>query len=317
VSENELDIIIETLISQEGLPSSYGHTVQQTIVPLAKRILELLRQRLDRPVLIGIHGAQGTGKSTLTLFLKEILSRHHGTATASFSLDDIYLTRAERERLAALVHPLFLTRGVPGTHDVSLGQTVIDQLLAAGAGDETAIPAFDKALDDRAPREHWPVFRGPAEVVLFEGWCLGATPESEEALAKPVNRLEAEEDQQAIWRSYVNDCLKGSYRAFFERLDYLVMLKAPSMDCVLEWRTLQEHKLAARHKNAPKEGGSEEGAPSLRIMSDDEVARFIMHYQRVTEHCLREMPDRADVLIPVGPDHSLEAPRFREIPVSG
>ncbi|GAA0850326.1 kinase [Marinobacter szutsaonensis] len=315
MSENELNPTIETLISQEGLPSSYGHTVEQTILPLAHRILEL-RQRLGRPVLIGIHGAQGTGKSTLTLFLKEILSRHHGTATASFSIDDIYLTRAERQRLAGLVHPLFITRGVPGTHDVSLGQKVIDQLLAARPGDKTAIPAFDKARDDRAPRDQWPVFEGPADVILVEGWCLGAAPEPEEALARPVNTLEAEEDSHATWRSYVNECLKDSYRALFDRLDYLVMLKAPSMECVLEWRTLQEHKLAARHADAPKEGGGDEGAPSLRIMSDEEVARFIMHYQRVTEHCLREMPDRADVLIPVDADHSLEAPQFREPPAS-
>ncbi|MCG7201573.1 hypothetical protein MD273_17685 [Marinobacter pelagius] len=315
MSDNELNSTIENLINQEGLPSSYGDTVEQTILPLARRILEL-RQGLGRPVIIGIHGAQGTGKSTLTLFLKEILSRHHGTPTASFSIDDIYLTRAERQRLAGLVHPLFITRGVPGTHDVSLGQKVIDQLLAAEPGEKTAIPAFDKARDDRAPRDLWPVFEGPAEVILVEGWCLGAAPESEEALARPVNRLEAEEDAYATWRSYVNDCLKDSYRAFFDRLDCLVMLKAPSMECVLEWRTLQEHKLAARHAGAPKEGGGDGSAPSLRIMSDEEVARFIMHYQRVTEHCLREMPDRADVLIPVGPDHSLEAPRFRGAPVS-
>lgn len=315
MSENELKSTIDVLISQEGLPSSYGHTVEQTILPLAHRILEL-RQRLGRPVLIGIHGAQGTGKSTLTLFLKEILSRHLGAATASISIDDIYLTRAERQRLAELVHPLFITRGVPGTHDVSLGQKVIGQLLAAKPEDKTAIPAFDKARDDRAPRDQWPVFEGPAEVILIEGWCLGAAPEPEEALAQPVNRLEAEEDAHATWRSYVNECLKDSYRAFFDRLDYLVMLKAPSMECVLEWRTLQEHKLAARHANAPEQGGSDASAPSLRIMSDEEVARFIMHYQRVTEHCLREMPDRADVLIPVGADHSLEAPQFREPPGS-
>lgn len=315
MSDSELNTIIATLISQEGLPASYGATVEQVILPLARRILEL-RQRLGRPVLIGIHGAQGTGKSTLTLFLKEILGRHYGTATASFSIDDIYLTRAERQRLSGLVHPLFITRGVPGTHDVSLGQQVLDKLLSAKPGDKTAIPAFDKAQDDRAPRERWPVFEGPAEVVLIEGWCLGAVPEKEEALARSVNRLEAEEDPHATWRSYVNECLKDSYRAFFDRFDYLVMLKAPSMECVLEWRTLQEHKLAARHANAPKKSAEKSGAPSLRIMSDDEVARFIMHYQRVTEHCLREMPGRADVLIPVDADHSLEAPQFRDPPAS-
>jgi D-glycerate 3-kinase len=201
---------------------------------------------------------------------------------------------------------------VPGTHDLALGHRVLDQLLAAGSGDVTPIPAFDKALDDRVPESRWPVFEGPVQVILLEGWCLGARPQSEDDLARPVNRLEAEEDAGGQWRGYVNDCLKNSYHEFFERLDTLVMLRAPSMDCVLEWRRLQEHKLAQRHKNASKECAGDGGAQSLRIMSDTEVQRFIMHYQRVTEHCLRTLPNRADVLIPVGADHFMETPVWND-----
>ncbi len=300
---------LQPLMDQESLPPSYVRTVEQTIVPLAEHIQALARAR-KRPVLIGIHGAQGTGKSTLTLFLKEILHDVFDCRTASFSLDDIYLTRAEREHLAETVHPLLVTRGVPGTHDIALGQKVIDQLMKAGPSDHTPVPTFDKSMDDRSPRALWPEFEGRPDVVLVEGWCVAATPAKDAAeLAAPVNTLEHEEDPQGIWRQYVDDCLKGAYRAFFGQLDSLIMLQAPSMDCVLEWRTLQEHKLALRQGGALTRGKS---PASLRIMTDEQVARFIMHYERITRRCLVELPSRADVVIEVAEDHSLGLPSFRK-----
>lgn len=312
MSTDDLIRLIQTLIRQESLPDSYESTVVQTILPLAESIREL-RERLGRTVLIGIHGAQGTGKSTLTLFLKHLLTDHFNLATASFSLDDIYLTHEERERLAAAVHPLLVTRGVPGTHDIVLGQQTIDRLRDAGPGDLTLIPAFDKACDDRAPRERWPVFQGRAEVILVEGWCLGAAPEiPDEELAAPVNELERCEDPDGHWRGYVNRQLEGDYQLFFGQLDWLIMLKAPSMECVLEWRTLQEHKLAERLSAAPKESeGSVVPAQNLRIMTDAQIVRFIMHYERITRNCLSEMPGRADVVINVAEDHGLGLPYIR------
>ncbi|MGM0768948.1 MAG: hypothetical protein ACQEV6_13065 [Pseudomonadota bacterium] len=306
--DQPLMTMVQALIDQEALPSSYVTTVEQTILPLARHILEL-RRTTQRAVVVGIHGAQGTGKSTLTLFLQQLLSRHFDCRTASFSLDDIYLTRAEREQLADTVHPLLITRGVPGTHDIALGQRLLDQLRAAGPGERVPVPAFDKATDDRCPESRWPVFEGPADAILVEGWCLGAVPQKDHRdLANPVNALELAEDPDVVWREYVNECLSGSYRSFFGQMDTLIMLKAPSMECVLEWRTLQEHKLARRIKTAPKEGDDE---PPLRIMSDDEVARFIMHYERITRRCLTEMPSRADVVVDVAENHGLGLPVFK------
>ncbi|MDY6841288.1 MAG: hypothetical protein SV429_07275 [Pseudomonadota bacterium] len=311
MSERSLEQTVSALIQQEGLPDTYAVTVENTILPLADRICAL-HDTEKQPIVVGVHGAQGTGKSTLTLFLREILARHRNRSAANFSLDDIYLTRAERRNLARRVHPLFKTRGVPGTHDVALGQQVLHRLRSAGPGDFTPIPSFDKSRDDRVPRERWPVFSGRAEVILLEGWCLGARPEKDSALDAPMNRLEADEDPDGVWRSYVNDQLKGEYQQFFGEIDFLIMLKAPSMECVLEWRRLQEQKLANRIRNAPKSGESLGGAQGLRIMTDDEVGRFVMHYERVTRACLAEMPGRADVLIDVAEDHSLGLPQFRE-----
>lgn len=300
---------LQPLMNQESLPPSYVRTVEQTIVPLARHIQKLVGTK-KRPVIVGIHGAQGTGKSTLTLFLKEILHNVFDCRTASFSLDDIYLTRAERKHLAETVHPLLMTRGVPGTHDIVLGQKVINQLVNAGPTDHTPVPVFDKSLDDRSPRELWPEFEGRPDVVLLEGWCVAATPaENPDELVAPVNALEREEDPQGIWRRYVDDCLRGAYRTFFDQLDSLIMLRAPSMDCVLEWRTLQEHKLARRLGDALKKG---ESPGALRIMTDNEVARFIMHYERITRRCLEVLPSRADVVIDVAKDHSLGLHGFRK-----
>ncbi|MDO6440875.1 hypothetical protein [Marinobacter sp. 2_MG-2023] len=310
MSDTELRITIDALIEKEGLPQNYAATVEQTILPLIEHIVSL-RNAKNRTVVVGIHGAQGTGKSTLALFLSKLLYDHYQYPTVSISLDDLYLTREERRALAERVHPLFITRGVPGTHDVELGEHIIDQLRTAGPCDHTRIPAFDKSRDDRVPPNEWPVFEGRAEVVLIEGWCLGALPEDDKALAAPLNTLEAEEDPLGIWRRYVNQCLKGEYQAFFGELDSLIMLKAPSMFRVLEWRTLQEHKLAEKTGRAPNEGDPAQTAQDLRIMSDEEVARFIMHYERVTRSCLKELPGRADVLIEVSNDHSLSRPCFQ------
>jgi len=310
VATPDLTTMTETLIRQEALPDSYFSTVRNVILPLAQHI-QSLRQDRRRPILVGINGAQGTGKSTLTLFLQALLSELYRVPTASFSIDDLYLTRVQRERLAKEQHPLFVTRGVPGTHDLQLGQQLIARLTWAKADDITAIPLFDKSRDDRAPESSWPVFYGRAEVVLIEGCCVGAQPEEGDALLAPVNPLEENEDAGGAWRGYVNRCLKSEYASFFNQIDCLVMLKAPSMDSVLEWRTLQEHKLRSKTDDAPDQGTDGEAQPT-RVMTDDQVARFIMHYERITRACLAEMPARADVLIRVDNNHNFSEPLINQ-----
>lgn len=291
---------IDSLIQQEGLPPDYADTVSRYIEPLARRVADW-QAAVDRPMVLGINGAQGTGKSTLALFLQALLDDQFSLPTARFSLDDLYLTRAEREGLAESVHPLFITRGVPGTHDLLLGQQVIDSLMTASDDHDTAIPAFDKARDDRRPKPEWPVYRGRAKVVLLEGWCLGARAERDPArLAQPLNSLESSEDPDRLWRQYVNDQLHDAYAWFFDQIDRMVMLKAPSMECVIRWRTLQEHKLAQRSGSAP-----EQGANTARIMSDDQVYRFVMHYERVTRDTLHDLPHRADVVFHIDESHRI------------
>jgi D-glycerate 3-kinase len=240
-------------------------------------------------VTVGLCGAQGSGKSTLADLLKEQLESRQ-LATAVISIDDLYLTRAQRAELSNRVHPLLQTRGVPGTHDVALGIQTLTSLAKSGV---VAIPSFDKSRDDRHPPEQWPTLHAPVRVIILEGWCVGAIPQKDSSLAIPVNELEREADADGAWRRYVNSSLAGSYQELFNRIDLLILLKAPSFDVVYEWRLEQEHKLRQQVLMA--------GGDLLRVMSDADVQRFISHYERLTRHILEEMPSRADVVADLDP----------------
>ena len=288
----------EDFVAQHRLPADYAGTTQPFAGPLAERI-ERFRILAERPILVGVSGAQGSGKTTLARFLSEWLRRRMHLSAVCFSLDDVYLTRAERQALAHRAHPLLETRGVPGTHDVALAHRILDALTHPGAARRVAVPAFDKATDDRAPEQDWPRVEAPVDVVLFEGWCVGARPQSPEALGDPVNRLEAAEDRDAAWRTGINERLSTDYAELFARLDLLVMLRVPSFDSVFEWRALQELKLRERLYGA---SAGSEGSPGL---SPAGLKRFIRHYERLTRHMLETMPAYADIVIDIAENHRI------------
>jgi D-glycerate 3-kinase len=281
------------------LPANFAKVVHTTYREIADDLLDRSRQ-MERPLVAGVCGSQGSGKSTLAAFLKLTLE-WEGRPTAILSLDDLYLTKRQREKLARDVHPLLRTRGVPGTHDVALGLATLGNLRAAGAESRTAIPRFDKGRDDREPRKEWEIFKGRPAFVLFEGWCVDARPQPEAALRKPINRLERDCDPDATWRCYVNDQLDGPYRALFAPIELLLFLQAPSFGCVYTWRALQEKKLRRARKG---EGGA--------AMDRKALENFIMHYERLTRWMLKEMPPRADMLLPLAPDQRIRAVKVRK-----
>jgi D-glycerate 3-kinase len=252
------------------------------------------RARRERGLVVALCGPQGSGKSTLARDLDALLRQAGGLSVARLSLDDLYLPGAARARLAASVHPLLRTRGVPGTHDVARGVALLEGLPTAAPGTRTLLPRFDKALDEPLERSLEEVFEGPADVVLFEGWCVGARPEAPAALVEPVNDLERTADPDGRWRRHVNAQLAGPYRALFAPLDLLIMLRAPCFEQVYAWRAQQEHELAARLKAS---GSALATAGGARAMSDEELRRFIMHYERITRHMDAEMPQRAHVVV--------------------
>lgn len=242
-----------------------------------------------KPLVLGICGAQGSGKSTLAGAIQRQAAAR-AIRAATLSLDDLYLTRGQRETLARAVHPLLRTRGVPGTHDIALG---LEILSTVDRGQPTALPRFDKASDDRLPPERWERAPEGTELLIFEGWCVGARPQAPEALPEPVNRLESREDADAVWRRYVNDALAGAYQELFARIDVLVLLAAPCFEIVFDWRMQQEDALRQRA-----------GHGASGLMDAAGIARFIQHYERLTLHILSEMPARADVLVRLGADRA-------------
>mgnify|MGYP000317677483 CR=1 FL=1 len=289
------DKIRQRLITREALPFDFDQTVQRWYVPLAHEIAE---HHDGGTLVIGIQGSQGSGKSTFALFLKHLLEDDHGLRTIEMSLDDFYLGHAERRKLATNVHPLFATRGVPGTHDVDLAMATIRDLKKQKEGQTTLIPRFDKSTDDRKPAAEWDRVSGPIDIVILEGWCIGASAQTTESLTRDLNILEEQEDADGTWRQAVNEALTHSYDKLFGMIDKLVVLAAPSFDCVYEWRWLQEKKLASKWQ------ATNPNAPA-RLLDEPGLKRFISHYERLTLHCLDTLPAKADWLYHLNTDHNI------------
>ena len=219
----------------------------------------------DRPPRIGIAGAQGSGKTTLARAAAEAFG------AVQLSLDDVYLTKAERAVMAREVHPLFAVRGPPGAHDLGLLERTVEALSTAGPDDETLIPVFDKRTDDRAPIALWRRVRGRPRAILIDGWCLGAKPQMHQDLNAGLNRLEREQDRDGVWRRAVNAFTGGAYTDLARGLDQRVFLRAPGFETVLDWRCEQEAGLLGR---------------ALTPAERDGVAGFILHFERLTRRMI-------------------------------
>jgi D-glycerate 3-kinase len=277
------------LLQRNQLPESYLGSAQQWFGPMASIIAER-QESAGRCILVAVNGCQGSGKSTLCDYLQALFREEYGLACVSLSLDDFYLTAPQRRQLAIDVHPLFATRGVPGTHDMGLLGRTLDALMA---GLPAHIPRFDKTADDRYPASAWDYVDSPAQIVLLEGWCMGAMAQPIDELVEPINTLEAAEDPDGIWRNSVNAALSDKFSPLYQRVDEWVMLCAPSFACVYQWRLEQEQKLAAQ-----KQGEA--------VMNAEQVARFVCHFQRLTEHCLSRLPRRVNHLLRLDPQRNIK-----------
>jgi D-glycerate 3-kinase len=249
-------------------------------------------------LIVGVCGTQASGKSTACAQLASHFTAL-GLTVGVLSLDDLYLGRAARAEMACDVHPLFATRGPPGTHDVGLGIATLD---AVKRGDQVMLPRFDKRADVPVPRQDWPVLDGRCDLLLFEGWCVGAKPVPAALLAEPVNDLERAEDTDGRWRHYWNAHLAQETAALFARIDRLVYLRPPSFETVFGWRCEQEHRYIE----------SDDPTGAAAAMTDDQVARFISHYERLTRWIMDEMPTRADLVIQLGAAREVVSATMKE-----
>ncbi len=276
---------IRGFITRNSLPEHY---LQQASIWFDPIVETLVKHHFSagRTLVVGINGCQGSGKTTLADYLCTCL-QNRGLKAVAISIDDFYLTRKQRQQLATDVHPLLSTRGVPGTHDLELALDTLQQ-LSQNSGD-VKIPKFNKAQDERLPEELWSRVETPLDIIILEGWCVGITAEAEESLLEPMNELELVQDPNAEWRSYINQQLVTNYPELWQLIDRLIMLQAPSFSCVYNWRLEQEQKLAARSDLT-------DSSSNNHIMAAEEIKQFIQHYERLTRHSLKYLPQNCQHL---------------------
>tara|TARA_B100000989_G_scaffold276541_1_gene236868 strand:- start:1417 stop:2334 length:918 start_codon:yes stop_codon:yes gene_type:complete len=289
---------LKFLKSQEVLSEPFRdkeNQLKKFYLPLSNKIYESFKKDKKTKV-IGLTGGQGSGKSTISKILKIILKDAYNLNTVVFSIDDFYKTLKERKKMSKQVSSLFKTRGVPGTHDTKLLYKCLKKLKDKKFS-KISIPLFDKSNDNRLSKKKWQKILRKPNIVIFEGWCVGVSPQKKKDLLVPINELEKEKDKNKIWRTRVNQELQNEYKKVFSLIDLLLFLKVPSFKYVFRWRLLQEKKLRLIKRGK-------------KIMNDNEVKNFIMYYERLTRHMLKNFYKKADTVITIDKKHRLKSIKF-------
>ena len=247
---------------------------------------------------LGLSGGQGSGKTTAANILCIILKKYFKRKILKISIDDYYKTLDERSQMSKAIHVLFKTRGVPGTHDANLIMKFFN-FIKKKKFKKFKIPKFAKNLDDRLKKKYWYKIKEKPEIVILEGWCVGAKPQTNDLIKKPINILEKNEDKNMKWRKYVNQKLKKEYKRIFNKIDHFIFMKVPDFNMVFKWRHLQEKKLKRKSKFVKK------------IMTHNEIKRFIMFYERITLQMLKDLSKSASVVILMKKNHEIRRVAFR------
>jgi len=259
------------------------------------------RAKKNKPFMLGLAGGQGSGKTTISSILTLILQKYFKLNVFKVSIDDFYKTRRDRKLLSKNKHPLLMTRGVPGTHDIDLMLSFFKKIKDKNFK-ILEVPTFNKATDDRCSKSLWHKVKKKPDVVIFEGWCVGARAQSSSQLKKPINSLEKVYDKGAKWRIHVNNQLKKKYKALFEQLDGLLYLKAKNFNLLREWRLKQERKLWVQTKNKK----------NLKIMSGGDVINFMQTYQRITQQMFKDALKSSSIIMNLNSNHQIEKIKFKK-----
>ena len=276
---------MDEFCAARDLNSIFVRNVESYFLDYAARLSQRAHAS-NRPVVVGLNGAQGSGKSTLSELLAELLPRFFEVDCHVLSIDDFYLSKAQRRKLGAAVHPLLATRGVPGTHDCPRLNDVLAACSEYSSGD-IALPIFDKLKDDRTRKVRKIRVGAKPTIILLEGWCVGIPAQVPLDLAVPASSFEFSNDNLGTWRGYVNDQLATVYADIFEKLDYLSMLKPPCFEAVLDWRVDQEVRLIAKQREVANDN-------AIKGMNVKQVAEFVENFRRLTCHAMTVLPDLAN-----------------------
>ena len=272
-------------------------SLKKTYIPISFWIENKYKKK-GKTLFLGFSGGQGSGKTTVAKILKIILKKFFKREIYVSSIDDFYKTLKDRNEMSHTIHPLFKTRGVPGTHDISLVKKFFDFIKKRNFK-KFKLPKFGKSVDDRLKKKHWPDIKRRPEIVILEGWCVGAKPQSNSIINKSINVLEKYEDKHLIWRKYANEKLKKEYKKLFAMIDHFIFMKIPNFNVVYEWRLLQESKLRKKSHSSKK------------IMSYNEIKRFIMFYERITLQMIKDLSKSASVVIFLKTNHKIKKILFR------
>lgn len=267
-------------------------TLWKLWLPLAIKLANE-RQQLNFPLIYGILGCQGTGKTTLAKILILILSKL-GYNTITLSIDDIYKTYTERELLKKQ-DSRFIWRGPPGTHDISLGIEVLDKLHQSFDKNSDcliSIPRFNKSLFNGAgDRSEWDKVSN-VDIILFEGWLVGVRPIDDTVFDNPPSPIITEAD-----RKFARDMNKKlqDYLPLWEKLDKLMVLYPTDYRFSKQWRLQAEKQMVASGKSG---------------MSDNEVEQFVEYFWKALHPELFIKPltknsEFVDLVIEINADHSL------------
>tara|TARA_B100000029_G_scaffold450646_1_gene474719 strand:+ start:70 stop:999 length:930 start_codon:yes stop_codon:yes gene_type:complete len=273
--------------------------IKSFLIPLCFWISKKVNKK--KPYFVGLAGGQGTGKTTISSLIKIILIKYFKLKVFRISIDDFYKTRKERINLSKRVHPMFLIRGVPGTHDINMMLRFFKKVKSKKFK-RLKLPTFNKAIDDRFNKKHWYDLKNKPEVIIFEGWCVGAKAEKNSSLKKVINSMEKAKDQKQIWRNYVNNQLKSKYKNLYSQLNCLIYLKVKNFSLLQKWRLKQERKLWLRSKKNCK----------LKIMSRADVITFMQTYQRITQNMFRYMPKHASIIFNLNANHQIKTAVYRQ-----
>ena len=249
-------------------------------------------------LILGFSGGQGSGKTTVTGILKIILKKFFKRRIHVSSIDNFYKTLEDRNKISNKIHPLLKTRGVPGTHDINLVKNFFN-IIRKKKFKKIKLPKFEKAMDNRLEKKYWFNIKQKPEIVILEGWCVGARPQSNSLIKRPINILEKYEDKDLKWRKYVNEKLKKEYKKLFAMVDHFIFMKIPNFNVVLKWRLLQENKLKKKTHLKKK------------IMSYNEIKRFIMFYQRITLQMITDLSKSASVFMLLKKNHEIKKVLFK------
>ena len=271
--------------------------IKSYLIPLCFWISK--KANIKKPYFVGLAGGQGTGKTTTSSLIKIILSKYFKLDVFRISIDDFYKTRKERISLSKRIHPMLMTRGVPGTHDINMMLNFFKKSKSKKFK-RLKLPIFNKAIDDRYSKKHWYDLRKKPDVIIFEGWCVGAKSEKNNTLKKTINSMEKTKDQKQIWRKYVNDQLKSKYKKLYSQLNCLIYLKAKDFSLLQKWRLKQERKLWIKSKVKSK------------IMSRGDVLNFMQTYQRITQNMFRNMPKYASVIFNLNSNHQIKSAVYKK-----